>query len=248
MSEKQAESEIGLHIAAATRVLEWREILNYSGHISCRLPEQRDAILIQRRNDSRAQLRPDRMVKVNLDGKVLSEGKPPSETVIHLEILKARPDVNCVLHCHLPIAVRYTLMKDVKLAPMLSHALRWRSGVPTHPDPSHIDTVEQAQRLAKTLGVHNAALMRAHGIVIVAESVSALMIDAIHFQENAEAELEVLRAGRELLPLTTKEMDEIAHHEHRDHHIRKIWDYYLGKATEAAIVPADWGLNPAAKW
>jgi L-ribulose-5-phosphate 4-epimerase len=247
MGGKEVLAEIGLDIAAATRLLEWRSILNYSGHISCRVPDS-DAILIQRRNDSRAQLLPERMVKVDLDGKILSDGKPPSETVIHLEILKARPDVNCVLHCHLPIAVRFTLMKDVQLVPLLSHALRWRSGVPTHPDPAHIDTVNQGQSLAKSLGPHNAALMRAHGIVLVAESVKALAIDAIHFQENAEAELEVLRAGQELVPLTETEMDEIGRHEHREHHIRKIWEYYMGKASEAGVVPADWGLNAAAKW
>ena len=247
MTEKDTLGAIGLDLAAATRLLEWRGILNYSGHISCRIPDS-DAILIQRRNDSRAQLRPERMVRVTLDGKVTSEGKPPSETVIHLEILKARPDVNCVLHCHLPIAVRYTLMKDVQLIPLLSHALRWRSGVPTHPDPSHIDTVEQGRALAKTLGPHNAALMRAHGIVVVAESVRGLAIDAIHFQENAEAQLEVLRAGREIVPLTPKEMEQIAEREHRNHHIGKIWDYYMGKASEAGVVPEEWGLNPAAKW
>jgi ribulose-5-phosphate 4-epimerase/fuculose-1-phosphate aldolase len=242
-----ANDTLALEIAAATRLLEWRGILNYSGHISCRVPGE-DAILIQRRNDSRAQLRPERLVRVSLDRDVLSEGKPPSETVIHTEIMKSRPDVQAALHCHLPIAVRFTLMKDVSIVPLLSHALRWRSGVPTHPDPSHIDTVEQGRSLALSLGPHNAALMRAHGIVLVSESVKALAIDAIHFMENAESQLEVLRAGQELAPLTNNEMDAIAEHEHREHHIGKIWDYYMGKATEADIVPREWGLDPTAQW
>jgi L-ribulose-5-phosphate 4-epimerase len=247
MSGQDEFGQIKLDIAAATRLLEWQSIINYSGHISCRVPG-RESIFIQRRNDSRAQLRPDRIVEVSLDGKVLSDGKPPSETVIHLEVLKARPEVNCVIHCHLPIAVRYTLMKDVKLVPVLSHALRWRDGIPTHPDPSHIDSVEQGQALAKTLGSHNATLMRAHGITLVAESVRGIAIDSIHFQENAEAELEVLRAGRELVPLTAAEMEAIAHREHRNHHIGKMWDYYMGKMSEAGLIPKDWGLNAAAKW
>jgi L-ribulose-5-phosphate 4-epimerase len=247
MSGRDELEQIKLDIAASTRLLEWQGIINYSGHISYRIPG-RDSILIQRRNDSRAQLRPDRMVEVSLDGKILSEGKPPSETVIHLEIMKARPEINSVQHCHLPIAVRFTLMKDVTMMPLLSHALRWKSGVPTHPDPSHIDSVEQGQALAKTLGSHNAALMRAHGIVVASESVRALAIDSIHFQENAEAQLEILRTGREILPLTPAEMDSIASREHREHHIGKMWDYYMGKMTEAGMIPAEWGFNAAAKW
>jgi L-ribulose-5-phosphate 4-epimerase len=243
--ENAAVSQISLEIAAATRVLEQRGVLNYSGHMSSRIPGT-DNILIQRRSDSRASLQPDRMVQVALDGRTLSEeGKPPSETVIHLEILKARPDVNCVLHCHMPGAVKFTLMRGAKLEPLLSHATRWRDGVPIHPDPGHIETPEQGRALAQTLAGHNGALMRAHGMVLVAESIPGLFVDAIHFQENAEAYMDVLRAGQEPYPLSREQLDELLRHERRGHHIRKIWDHYMTKATEAGVVPADWNLAPS---
>jgi ribulose-5-phosphate 4-epimerase/fuculose-1-phosphate aldolase len=54
-------------LAAATRILESRDILNYSGHISTRIPGS-DDILIQRRNDSRSTLMPDRIVRVSKEG------------------------------------------------------------------------------------------------------------------------------------------------------------------------------------
>jgi ribulose-5-phosphate 4-epimerase/fuculose-1-phosphate aldolase len=230
-------------IAAATRVLESRGILNYSGHISSRVPGT-DTILIQRRNDSRTKLEPERILRVALDGRTLSEdGKPPSELVIHLEILKARPDVNSVLHCHMPTAVKFTLMRDARLRPLLCHATRWRSGIPVHPDPGHIESPEQGKALARTLGPHNAALMRAHGMVIVSESVPGLLVDAIHFQENAEAHLDVLRAGQEPEPLSDGELEKLVRYERRGHHVHKIWDHYITKAREEGVVPTHWEID-----
>ena len=70
---------------------------------------------------------------------------------------------------------------------MDAHAFRWARGIPVLSVPAKINDRDMGADLARTLGLHNAALMRAHGAVIVAESVEALMIDAIHFTENAEA-------------------------------------------------------------
>lgn len=234
-------SKICLELAAATRMLEQRGILNYSGHISCRVPDS-DDILIQRRNDPRATLDPQRIVRVRPDGSTVgNDGEPPSEVVIHLEILKARADVNSVLHCHMPSAVKFTLMQDVQLAPLLCHATRWRSGIPTHPTPAHIETVEQGRALAQTLGTHNAALMRAHGMVLVSESVPGIFIDAVHFNENAEAYLDVLRAGKAPAPLTAAEIEGLVKHERRGHHLRKLFGYYLEKSRDT--LPADWDID-----
>ena len=44
------------------------------------------------------------MLVVDYDGNVLEgDGQPPSELPIHLEILRARPDVQSVLHSHMCI-------------------------------------------------------------------------------------------------------------------------------------------------
>ncbi len=123
---------------------------------------------------------------------------------------------------------------------MRSRSVRWESGVPIHPDPSHIKLTEQAAGLAQTLGAHNAALMRAHGMVLVAESVPAMLIDAVHFEENAAALMQVLQAGAKPMPLTRAEMDQINRHEIRDHHVRKLWKYYIGRGIGAGVLPRDW--------
>src|SRR3984893_7482795 len=181
-STSSAADQVKREVSAVTRLLEAEGILDYSGHVSARIPG-RDAFVIQIGSTSRAEVGPDAMLVVDHDGKVIEgDGQPPSELPIHLEILKARPDVQAVLHCHMELAIAFTMMQGVKLVPMRARASRWQRGIPTHPDPSHIKLIEQGKALAQTLGPHHAALMRAHGLVLVAESVRALFIDAVHFK------------------------------------------------------------------
>ena len=168
-----AEDLLRAQLAAATRLLVMEGILDYSGHISVRVPG-RDAFLIQAGIDPRAEVTPQRLLLVDFDGRVIEGAptKPPVELPIHLEILKARPDVAAVVHSHMELAICFTMMEGVSLVPMRARAVRWQSGIPTDPDPSHIKLAEQGKALAATLGPHHAALMRAHGLVLVAESLA----------------------------------------------------------------------------
>jgi L-ribulose-5-phosphate 4-epimerase len=235
-----AADAVALETAAVTRLLVTEGILDYSGHISTRIPG-REAFVIQIGSNSRAEVGPESMLVVDYAGKVIEgDGQPPSELPIHLEILKSRPDVQAVLHCHMELAIAFTMMQGVTLVPMRARASRWKSGIPTHPDPSHIKLTEQGKALAQTLGPHHAALMRAHGLVLVAESVRALFIDAVHFKENARAQLEVLQAGAKPLALTDEEIAQIERMEMREWHIKKLWNYYMRKGLAENVLPGEW--------
>src|SRR5882757_8259006 len=240
MSNNSAVESSMLEAAATTRLLESEGILDYSGHVSTRIPG-RDVFVIQIGSTSRAEVSPDSMLVVDYDGKVLEgDGQPPSELPIHLEILRARPDVQSVLHSHMELAIAFTMMEGVKLVPMRARASRWKSGIPTDPDPSHIKLPEQGRALAKTLGPHHAVLMRAHGLCLVAESVQGLFIDAVHFKENAMALMQVLQAGAKPLPLTDAEIEQIEKMEMRDWHIKKLWNYYVRKGATEDVLPSEW--------
>ena len=232
--------QVALETAATTRLLEAEGILDYSGHVSTRIPG-RDAFTIQIGSTSRAEVSLESMLVVDYDGKVLEgDGQPPSELPIHLEIFRARPDVQSVLHSHMELAIAFTMMEGVTLLPMRARASRWKSGIPVDPDPSHIKLPEQGRALAKTLGPHHAVLMRAHGLCLVAESVRALFIDAVHFKENAAAQMRVLQAGARPIPLTDVEIEKIERMEMRDWHIKKLWNYYVRKAIDEGVLPPAW--------
>jgi ribulose-5-phosphate 4-epimerase/fuculose-1-phosphate aldolase len=155
-------------------------------------------------------------------------GRPPLEVFIHAEIYRARPDVHAILHTHSELAVLFTLAETC-LRPMKASAVRWASGIPIHADPTLIRTPRQGRELAQTLGPHHAALLRAHGGVIVAESVEAMLVDAIHFDENARAQLEASRLGAPLKPLTPDELRMLEAATERDRHVAKLWSYYLAR-------------------
>lgn len=239
-SALSASGRVALEVAAVTRLLEAQGILDYSGHVSAHIPGH-DAFAIQIGSTSRAEVAPDSMLVVDLAGKVIEgDGLPPSELPIHLEILKSRPDVQAVLHSHMELAIAFTMMEGITLVPMRARASRWKSGIPTDPDPSHIKLPEQGRALAKTLGAHHAALMRAHGLVLVAASARALFIDAVHFKENATAHMQALQAGARPLPLTDAEIAQIERMEMRDWHIKKLWNYYMRKGLKEGVLPRDW--------
>ena len=235
-------AQLRAQVAAASRLLVMEDLLDYSGHVSARIPGM-DAYLIQPGVDPRSDVAPERLLVVDFDGKVL-EGlpglRPPVETPIHGEIYRARPDVQSVLHSHMELAIAFTLMEGVQLSLMRARAVRWESGVPTHPDPSHIKLKSQGEALARDLGPHHAALMRAHGLVLVAESAPALLVDAVHFDENARAHMQVLQAGKTPLPLSPAEIEQINKHEMRAFHVGKLWAYYVNKGRKAGVVPQDW--------
>ena len=220
-------------VATCCRLLYMEGIFNYSGHVSARIPGT-DYVLIQPLFESRAAVRAEDILTVDLDA-TLVEGKarPPHETRLHTEVYRARPDVQAVAHLHSEVATLFT-MTDAQLVPMKNHAARWASGIPTHPDPARIITAEQGRAVAQTLSHHNAVLLRAHGALLVAESVQTLFMDAIHFEENARAQLTASQLGR-LKPLTEEELARLSTEWVRADHAAKLWHHYLRKAEAAGL-------------
>ncbi|HUZ71869.1 MAG TPA: class II aldolase/adducin family protein [Stellaceae bacterium] len=230
-------------VAACTLLLNDLGILGYSGHVSVRLPG-RDAFLIQPVDQSRAALAPEHLMVCDFDGKTLAGPaglKPPSERFIHSEILRARSDVNAVAHFHHDIGTIFTLVEGARLTPIKNHAVRWASGIPVHPDPSHVSSPALGRAVAATLGPHHALLIRAHGQVVAAESVPALLIDSVHFVENAETMYRAAALGR-AIPLSAEEIAAFLSDFDRPSHVAKLWKYYVGIGRARRLLPEAWQL------
>lgn len=240
-------------IAAVTRLLVSERILGYSGHVSARLPD-RSAVLIQPIHHSRAEMRPEYLLVCDMDGRMIEgpEGeRPPSEVYIHTELYKARSDVNAIAHYHHDLTTTFSLVKDTPLRPVKNHAARWASGIPVHPDPDHVDTPERGRALAATLGPHHALIIRAHGEVVVAETPPALLMDCIHFTENAETLYQASLLGR-VEALTAEELSRFGQSLRRSKHAIKLWTYYVGRAQADGLLPKEWGpylaIEDAGNW
>lgn len=236
-----AERRLRVEVAVCTRILSMNGLLGYSGHVCARLPG-RSGLLIQSRDDSRSAVAPQELLVCDLDGRLVDGpgGKvPPREVHIHTEILKARPDVQAVCHFHPEIATVFTVVGGMPLVAVKNHASRWADGIPVHPDPGHISDRESGRALAETLGGCNAALIRAHGAVLTAESVPALLADCMHFEENARSLWRAAAIG-EVDPLSGDEMQAFTERFDRDVHVAKLWGQALERGLERQVVQEEW--------
>jgi L-fuculose-phosphate aldolase len=75
--------------------------------------------------------------------------------------------------------------------------------------------------------------------VVVAETLPALLMDCIHFVENAEALYHASLLGR-VVPLTTEELVRFSKQLRRTKHSIKLWTYYVGRARAGGLLPEAW--------
>ena len=234
---------IRAQVAACTRLLNMAGILHYSGHVSARVPGT-DRLYIQSRTQSRAEVTPDSILLVDLEGNVLEgDDRPPSELVIHTEVYRKRPDVDAVIHNHMELAAAVTMAKGAKVEIMDFHAARWASGVPVMREVGHIKTKADGAALADCLGDAHGLLLRAHGVVLASESAPAILVDTLHFEDNLKAQKEALAFGSEIEPLTAEELARVGEYEERNHHIRKMWNYYVTEGQKSGVIPEDWEVG-----
>jgi L-ribulose-5-phosphate 4-epimerase len=242
VSDPGAEPRLRQQVAACTLVLNDLGILGYSGHVSARLPG-REAFLIQSFDQSRAELRPEDLLICDFDGTVLAgHDRPPAEVYLHCEILRSRRDVDAVAHFHDDLTTTFTVVEGAALLPIKNHAVRWATGIPTHPDPSHVANPALGRAAAASLGSCHAMLIRAHGQVITAESVPALLVDSVHFVENAHAMYNAAVLGR-VIPLSAADIAAFEREFKRDKHVAKLWKYYLGRGRAKGFLPAEVDLH-----
>ena len=82
-----------------------------AGNITCRLNEAE--VLCTPTMHCKGLLTPDDLCLIDMAGKQLAgKKKRSSEALMHLEILKARPDVECVVHCHPPHATAFAVVGE----------------------------------------------------------------------------------------------------------------------------------------
>jgi L-ribulose-5-phosphate 4-epimerase len=234
MSEPSVD-DLRQQVVTCTRLLAFTEILDYSGHVSARVPGE-DLLLIQPRDASRARLAPEDLLVVDFAGTVVEgDGVPVVEWPIHAGAYRARADVTVVLHGHPTLSTTFSMV-DRPLLPVRHFFYEYPDGLAVHPDSTHITTIEQGDALAKTLGSAGACLIRAHGTLLVARSIQELFMDALDLEENARTLVVAAQLGR-IEPIGHQEAAEIgASYGRTGHRPNKVWEHYLQKGRAAGVV------------
>jgi len=176
-----------------------------SGNVSARFGE---GMLVTPSGVPPERLAPESMVFVRGDDSI-PEGqlKPSSEWRMHMQILRRRPDVGGVVHCHSRHAT--ILACAGKPIPAVHYMVGVSGGasVPVAPYAA-FGSEDLADAVVAALDGRNAALMANHGQIAVAPSLSHALLIAEEIEEQAAVYWGCLAIGGPNL-LTDGQMDEI---------------------------------------
>jgi L-fuculose-phosphate aldolase len=132
------------------------------GNISCKISP--DTILTTPTGVSKGFMDGDMMVKMTLDGKVLSDGpyKPSSEAKMHLRAYLENPEIMAVTHAHPPVATSFAIAGIGLDRPILTEAIMALGSVPVakYATPG---TDEVPDSIAPFCKDYNSVLLANHG-------------------------------------------------------------------------------------
>ncbi len=228
----EQEKELKETLARACRMLEMVGLLDYSGHISGRVPGGK-TFFIHPVSRARSEVAPGDMIEVDIEGKNVPKGKIPEETPIHAAVYQKREDVNSVIHIH----PHYAIIPGIvgrELVTVCHHGSIFGSVVPLYPDSEKIVNFTQANRMADILGAGRAVVMKGHGAVVAEASVEAVFLAALHLEENARLVVEASAIG-EPIALPAEEIQRAAASTFRPTSIQKSWTYFMEKGRKQGI-------------
>lgn len=206
----------------------WDNIL---GHVSVRIPGK-DRILMKPHSFGFEEIRPKHLIEVDLDGKkVAGEYERHSEVFIHTEIMKARPDVNCVVHSHPPYAVAFGALGQ-RLRPISHEGNIFYEGLPTFDHTTAlIRTPELGVEVAKSLGNCRGVLMKNHGSTVVGETIEVATLYAIFLEKAARIQLMATASGE---PSWTSDEESAIKYEqiYTPHRLESMWEYFVRRADK----------------
>jgi ribulose-5-phosphate 4-epimerase/fuculose-1-phosphate aldolase len=189
------------------------------GHVSVRVGPERMLVRCRGRQEEGLLFTLDQDVHlVDLDGHgdIAAGWAVPNELPIHGELLRARPEIDAVVHCH-PPAVLVAGVEDVPLRPVFGayHIPAARlalDGIPVYPRAVLVRRPELGRELVASMGSSTVCVMRGHGITTVGSGVHAVeqaVVRALTLDVLARVSIERARLGARAVDLTAADLAEL---------------------------------------
>lgn len=140
------------------------------GNVSARTPES-DEVFITPSQLYKGALTPERLIRLNLEGKRLEgQDRPSVETPMHLLIYRTRSDVNAIIHTHAAMATVVGLF-DEPVQPLTVETI----GLGKTPRVPFLlsGTKELCEAVTEALGDGPAVLLQNHGLLTVGKDLQA---------------------------------------------------------------------------
>jgi ribulose-5-phosphate 4-epimerase/fuculose-1-phosphate aldolase len=207
-----AEAALRVDLAAAYRLVAlfgWDDLV--ATHISVRLPEE-NAFLINPFGMLFEEIRPADLIKVDMDGKILS---PTDWSVnaaafcIHSAIHGARHDALCAMHLHTLDGVAVSMLEE-GLLPLNQTAMLVAGDIAFHEYEGIAVNLDERARLVADLGAKNAMLLRNHGTLTVGGSIADAFFTMYLLETACTIQVRALGMGREVHPPAKEVADRVA--------------------------------------
>jgi L-ribulose-5-phosphate 4-epimerase len=218
--------ELKQMLADALLMMERAEVIDFNGHMSCRLPGT-PHLLINSGKSVRSALTAADIIAIDLDGNPLEgEVVPPMEFHIHAEIYRRRPDVNAVAHTHPLWSTLFSMTGNTVLPVTMQAAVM--GPIQTFPKTASINRKALGEELAAALGSHHVVMLKSHGAVVAGADIVEAFVLGIYLEETARRQY-LARALGEPYTLSAAEVETIGANLRKPHLLRKVWDYHHAK-------------------
>jgi L-fuculose-phosphate aldolase len=167
------------------------------GNISVRLGP--DRLLMTPKSVCKGFMTPDMMCITDLEGRKLQGDRDPSsETLMHLEVYRQRPDVQAVVHAHPPTATGFAVAGIPLDRAVLAEVLTTLGSIPIaeYATPS---TTELPQAVRKYIKAHDGMLLANHGALTVGADLYGAYYKMETIEHFAKISLVARQLGRENL-------------------------------------------------
>jgi ribulose-5-phosphate 4-epimerase/fuculose-1-phosphate aldolase len=178
-----------------------------SGNLSARLA---DGYLVTPTGSCLGFLEPERLSKLDAEGRHVGGDAPTKEVPLHLAFYRARPEAGGVVHLHSTYATALSCLADIDpvnaLLPITPYAIMQVGAVPVLPyaPPGSTELAGPVTAAAKSSA---AVLLANHGPVVSAKTFRAAVMAAEELEETAK--LILLTRGMKVRQLTPAAVAEL---------------------------------------
>lgn len=199
MPSQAAVRRLKQQVAESSHILDHQGLVDFHGHVSARVPGT-GTMLIKPVLKAHNQVTARDIVEVDLEAyaagtgsqwnpslqrsRVIDAPVPPRETMLHVAIMLARPEVGSVVHTHQLMATSIGA-GNVPIRPLYNQALPFAPETPIFPHPRLITTWDDGKAVADCLGDRTAALLRGHGVVVAGQTIDHAVSNTIYLERAA---------------------------------------------------------------
>lgn len=202
------ERQLATKVATGCRILFDLNLITFMGHVTARVPGE-NAFLYGFNRHTLGNTKPSDVMKIGFDGKrIRGKYRVGVELPIYTEIYPARPDVNSVIHAHLPAVIAlYSTGKEI--IPVTSSGVhRLQDGIRIWKRSKTVTKKEHAEDLVRELGDGCVCIIMGHGVVVVGETVEDTVFRTMELENQARLNLIAWQAGTPQQPLVDPDVPE----------------------------------------